>query len=132
MNQSGCNGRYRDDGPRQIGWYPKVAGLHVKSDGIPKLRGYLPLVKQTRMLSFQQLLRSQIRFEEVFFHLLGVIHIDHTLGLLLGGSCLAAPLGAFNEESAILGLYVSISCVFGCKDTKNRRLWKNFSGNYWK
>ena len=72
--------------------------VHVKSDGIPKLRGYLPLVKQTRMLSFQQLLRSQICFEEVFFHLLGVIHIDDALGLLFGGSCLAAPLGTFNEH----------------------------------
>ena len=73
--------------------------VHVKSDGIPKLRGYLPLVKQTRMLSFQQLLRSQIRFEEVFFHLLVVIHIDDTLSLLFGGSRLAAPLGAFNENA---------------------------------
>lgn len=73
--------------------------VDFKSNGIPKLRNFLPFVNQTGSLSFKQ--KANIGLSHLFILLLlgRIIHEDHTFGLLFSGGRFATGLRSFDQYS---------------------------------
>ncbi len=72
----------------------------LKSYGIPKLRGNLPLIYKPRFIAIQKQSGIKICQLDILRQLSWLRHIEHTFGNLLSSSSLTAPFGPFKKNCA--------------------------------
>ena len=73
--------------------------INTMPNRIPKPWHILPFVNEPRRISIKQPTDFRFRQHQILIALLGIPHIEHTLGNLLASGCLPTPLRAFYNNS---------------------------------
>ncbi len=97
MMNSFC--RCWDGRPRQNELPFLTAMVYLKSDGIPNLWDYLPLINQSWILPFEEHFYPKICHLQIVVLIIWVSHIQYALSLLFCRGSLSTPFRTFNKHS---------------------------------